>query len=74
MAVNHKFLSVLTEYRKAPEVTRTRLYLEAVEEFLPEINKIIAEDNISLVLVNNKDTNKQLLPFSTSPKETPENE
>jgi len=69
-----KFLSVLTEYRKAPEVTRTRLYLEAVEEFLPEINKIIAEDNISLVLVNNKDTNKQLLPFSTSPKETPENE
>ena len=68
----NKFLSVLSEYQKAPNVTRTRLYLEAVERFLPEINKIVVEDNINLVLVSSKDTNKQLLPLSTSPKETPE--
>ena len=68
----NKFLSVLTEYQKAPNITRTRLYLEAVAKFFPEITKIVVEDNINLVLVSSKDTNKQLLPLSTSPKETPE--
>ncbi len=29
-----KFKNILTEYRKAPEITRTRLYLEVVEELL----------------------------------------
>ena len=68
-----KFLSVLTEYKKAPDVTRTRLYLEAVEGFLPGINKILVNDNTNLVLVNSSDsTSKQLLPFSTPPKETSE--
>lgn len=36
-----RFLAILTEYRKAPEVTRTRLYLEAMEEILPGITKIV---------------------------------
>ena len=36
-----RFSSILTEYRKAPEVTRQRLYLEAMEEILPEITKIV---------------------------------
>ena len=41
-----KFLSILKEYLKAPEVTRQRLYLEAMEEVLPDLNKfIIAADS-----------------------------
>jgi membrane protease subunit HflK len=38
-----RFLSVLTEYRKAPEVTRQRLYLETMEQVLPEVEKILIE-------------------------------
>jgi len=38
------FLAVLAEYRKAPEVTRRRLYLEAMEEILPKIGGITVVD------------------------------
>ncbi len=38
-----RFNSVLTEYRKAPEVTRERLYLEAIERVLPNVDKIIVD-------------------------------
>jgi membrane protease subunit HflK len=38
-----RFLAVLTEYRKAPGVTRQRLYLETMEEVLPEVEKILIE-------------------------------
>jgi len=39
-----RFSAVLTEYEKAPEVTRKRLYLEAMEEVLGGIDKIILDD------------------------------
>ncbi|MBQ4492125.1 MAG: FtsH protease activity modulator HflK, partial [Deltaproteobacteria bacterium] len=32
------------EYRKAPEVTRTRLYLETMEQILPRIREIYVMD------------------------------
>ncbi|MCB1868201.1 MAG: FtsH protease activity modulator HflK [Gammaproteobacteria bacterium] len=38
-----RFLAVLTEYEKAPEVTRQRLYLAAVEEVLGRTNKVILD-------------------------------
>jgi membrane protease subunit HflK len=38
------FLAVLAEYRKAPEVTRRRLYLEAMEEILPKVGGITVVD------------------------------
>jgi len=38
------FLAVLAEYRKAPEVTRRRLYLEAMEEILPKVGSITVVD------------------------------
>ena len=38
-----KFLSVLEEYRKAPDVTRTRLYLETIEKILPNVEKIVID-------------------------------
>ncbi|MEB8388492.1 FtsH protease activity modulator HflK [Rhodobacteraceae bacterium KMM 6894] len=40
-----RFSAVLTEYRKAPEVTRKRLYLEAMEEVLGGMDKIILDQN-----------------------------
>jgi len=38
-----RFLAVLSEYDKAPEVTRQRLYLDAVEEVLGRTNKVILD-------------------------------
>jgi membrane protease subunit HflK len=38
---SERFLSLLEEYQKAPDVTRQRLYLEAMEEVLPSVHKII---------------------------------
>ena len=36
-----RFLSVLKEYEESRDVTRQRLYLEAMEEILPGITKFI---------------------------------
>ncbi len=45
-AVN-AFLDQLTEYEKAPEVTRKRLYLEAMESILKNVgNKTIIDDSV----------------------------
>jgi len=41
-----RFTSVLTEYAKAPEVTRKRLYLETMERVLGEIDKTILDSSI----------------------------
>ncbi|NIZ14181.1 FtsH protease activity modulator HflK [Phaeobacter sp. HF9A] len=38
-----RFLSVLAEYDKAPEVTRKRLYLETMEKVLGNVDKIILD-------------------------------
>jgi modulator of FtsH protease HflK len=32
-----RFLALLKEYEKAPEITRSRLYLEAMEKILPKV-------------------------------------
>ena len=41
-----RFTSVLTEYEKAPEVTRKRLYLERMEQVLGDIDKTILDQSI----------------------------
>jgi membrane protease subunit HflK len=45
-----RFSRVLSEYAKAPRVTRERLYLEAVERFLPATRKIVTDGPNSRVL------------------------
>ena len=40
-----KFNSMLKEYRKSKDVTRTRLYLETVEEVLGKADKIVIPDS-----------------------------
>jgi len=40
-----RFLQVLAEYRKAQDITRKRLWLETLEDILPEMEKIIVESD-----------------------------
>ena len=46
-----QFLSILEEYEASREVTRQRLYLEAMEGVLPGISKIIVSPEVESVLV-----------------------
>lgn len=56
-----KFGLLLAEYAKAPDVTRRRLYLEAMESILPALEKkVIVDDSIKGIL--------QTLPLSDSPQ------
>jgi membrane protease subunit HflK len=45
-----RFEAIVAEYRKAPEVTEKRLYLEAMESVLPEVEKVIVEPGTTQVL------------------------
>ena len=40
-----RFSAVLTEYQKAPGVTRERLYLETMEEVLGRVDKVILDES-----------------------------
>ncbi len=51
-----RFTRILTEYTKAPRVTRERMYLEAVEKFLPSTRKVIMDG-----------PNSKLIPLLTLP-------
>jgi len=52
-----RFLSVLAEYRKAKEVTRARLHLEAIERILGSVKKVVIDPRATGGLV-------PLLPLS----------
>ena len=52
------FKAVLTQYKKAPDVTRQRLYLETLETILPGMDKVILE----------KGSTDQLLPYLPLPR------
>lgn len=48
-----RFLSILEEFRKAEDVTRQRLYLEAMEEILPGIAKfVISPESEGAIILN----------------------
>ncbi len=44
-----RFLAIAAEYQRAPEVTRRRLYLETMEQILPDVNKVILEPGMNLL-------------------------
>ena len=46
----HRFLAQYKEYKKAPAVTKTRIYLETMEEIYPGMNKIITSGKNSGVI------------------------
>lgn len=45
-----RFLSLYTEYEKAPAITRKRLYLETMEAVLPAAEKLVVEPGTATVL------------------------
>jgi modulator of FtsH protease HflK len=47
-----RFLALLEEYRKAPEITQARLYLEAMEEILPGVTMYVIDSEKGQVPVN----------------------
>ena len=47
-----RFLEVLREYRKARDVTETRLYLETMEKILPNIQKYVVDNEGNGGLLN----------------------
>ena len=45
-----RFNEVAVEYAKAPEVTAARAYVEAMEQILPKLKKLIVDSNGNLDL------------------------
>ena len=45
MGESRRFLSLLEEFEKAPEVTRERLYIEAMESVLSSTSKVLVDSN-----------------------------
>ena len=46
-----RFAAIYKEYRNAKDVTRTRLYLEALQEALPKVQEVIVLDQSSKGMV-----------------------
>ncbi len=69
-----RFTSVLQEYQGVPEVTRSRLYLEALNEVLPQVGSIVVtrgEGQIApLPLLNLRETNPQTTTTARPQQET----
>ena len=61
-----RFKAVLREYEKSRDVTRQRLYLDAMEELLPGIKKVILEPGSDTVIVIGGDE-ERVLPVPVSP-------
>ena len=64
---SQRFVSVLNEYQSSPEVTRQRLYLEALENVFPGVTKIIVDPNTEPVLILGQDGNVIPAPIGPNP-------
>jgi len=72
-----RFLSVLAEYRSAPDVTRRRMYLETMSGILAPMNKVIVDDSAKGVVpyfqlpnMLGSGATRQGAPQSASPSES----
>lgn len=46
-----RFVAMYQEYRKSPEVTRTRIYLETMNRILPQVSKkIVVDENLKGII------------------------
>lgn len=52
-----RFLALLAEYQKAPDITRARLYLEAMEKILPKVKKYVIDSEQGKMPLNLRVTN-----------------
>ena len=48
-----RFVALATEFNKAPEVTRNRLYLETMQKVLPRVRKTILDTDTGVLNLNN---------------------
>ena len=67
-----RFTQLLQEYAKNPEVTRSRLYLETMEQVLPRLKKTIVDDqgNLDLTIIRrNTAPAKPTAPAAAPPAE-----
>ena len=62
-----QFKAILAEYRKSREVTRQRLYLEAMEEVLPGVSKIIISPEAETVLLLGENEGVRPVPIGPQP-------
>jgi membrane protease subunit HflK len=69
-----QFLAVLREYEKSKDVTRRRLYLEAMEDILPGISKFVVSPEAQGAIILNAGGGvvpiPQLSPTTTQPLPT----
>lgn len=66
-----RFTSILEEYRKSQDVTRQRLYLEAMEDVLPGVTKIIVSPEAEAVLLLGSGQENSILPVPVGPSPSP---
>jgi modulator of FtsH protease HflK len=67
-----RFSAVLAEYRTAPDVTRTRMYLEALNDALPRIGSVLVVRDGQMPpvpLLNLRDAQPQRPAAPAKPKE-----
>ncbi len=62
-----RFEAVLNEYQSSPDVTRQRLYLEALENVLPGVSKIIVDPETDPVLILGQNGNVIPAPIGPNP-------
>ncbi len=71
-----RFLAVLAEYEKAPEVTRKRLYLETVQEVLAKTNKVMLDvesgNSLMYLPLDKIIGSKAVTPPASQEKQTPD--
>ena len=46
-----RFIAILSQYRGSEDVTRQRLYLEAMEDILPGIKKVIVQNDADVIVL-----------------------
>jgi len=47
-----RFVALAEEYKKAPSITKERLYLETMKSVLPRFRKVIIDEGVSIVNLN----------------------
>tara|TARA_Y100000590_G_scaffold295137_1_gene332665 strand:- start:7989 stop:8999 length:1011 start_codon:yes stop_codon:yes gene_type:complete len=60
-----RFKAILSEYLKAPDITRQRLYLDAMEDILPNVTKYIVDPGTNVVVVTDG-AGTNVLPVTTN--------
>jgi len=64
-----RFLSAWEEYRKAKNVTAQRFYLEAMEQILPKIKKVISNPKAEQLLLGGSKTRNDQMQMPMLPKD-----